>query len=495
MTLDSNLGFKKNPFSKKSSEQELEFLDEIFYEPNYYNTLLNDLSNGDSRFIIGQRGHGKSSIINKLQEDLEKNKNLTIKIDRFDDIPIKENENALITLIIKSLTTKISVFLNKNKSCVKKLDSIRKEKLALFIRMFFDTLSKKEYENIYNNVHKVKTKNAIINFFNKFLLQSTNQVTSAIISIGSSFIRESIGIEGIDVKNAYKNYFGEFSQIEFDKIDFNQKNFTRVELKQILDELLDIIKVVGFNSTVILFDKIDEFQALQQDITKISEFTKEILTDTELLLNDQFAIGFSLWSELKIELAKVVRFDKFESIDIRWKDSDLEPLIDKRIKYFSNNKLSFDSLIENKNDKGEIIKISHNSPRDLISVLGSIYNEQSNNNQNIDKFEGKYISNGLINFSLNFNYDSIYPSKSSKNKDIKSMINRILKTRLNRFHIKHLTDAFNQRTAQSEGQIKLMIQYKLIKEDEVLGENKIRYYDVIDPKVEYLVRRGIVKIE
>jgi putative ribosome biogenesis GTPase RsgA len=104
MTLDSNLGFTKNPFSKKSSEQELEFLDKIFYEPNYYNTLLNDLSNGDSRFIIGQRGHGKSSIINKLQEDLDEKNNLTIKIDRFDDIPIKDNENALITLIIKSLT-------------------------------------------------------------------------------------------------------------------------------------------------------------------------------------------------------------------------------------------------------------------------------------------------------------------------------------------------------------------------------------------------------
>jgi len=238
--------------------------------------------------------------------------------------------------------------------------------------MFFETLSKKEYENIYNNVHKVKTKNTIISFFNKFLLRGTNQVTSAIISIGSTFIRESIGVENIDVRNVYKNYFGEINLIEFDKIDFNQKKITRTQLKQILDELLDIIKTLEFNNTVILFDKIDEFQELQQDITKISEFTREILTDTELLLNDQFAIGFSLWSELKIELAKVVRFDKFESIDIRWKNSDLEPLIDKRIQHFSDKKLAFNSLIENKNDQNEIIKISHNSPRDLISVLGVI---------------------------------------------------------------------------------------------------------------------------
>ena len=113
MTLDAHLGFNKNPFSKKSSEQELGFLNEIFYEPNYYVTLMDVLTSGDSRFIIGQRGHGKSSIINKLFEDLEKCNLLTIKIDRFDSIPIKKNETALIKLIITSLVTKCSVFLQK----------------------------------------------------------------------------------------------------------------------------------------------------------------------------------------------------------------------------------------------------------------------------------------------------------------------------------------------------------------------------------------------
>lgn len=91
MKLDDNLGFTKNPFSKRSSEQELDFLENIFYEPNYYKTLLSDLSGGDSRFIIGQRGHGKSSVINKLVEDLEREpKSFVIKIDRFETIPAKK---------------------------------------------------------------------------------------------------------------------------------------------------------------------------------------------------------------------------------------------------------------------------------------------------------------------------------------------------------------------------------------------------------------------
>jgi hypothetical protein len=89
MSLSNSLGLEKNPFSKKSSEQELQFLNHIFYKPNYYDTLMETLSSGDSRFIIGQRGHGKSSIINKLFEDLEKKNIFTIKVDRFDSVPVK----------------------------------------------------------------------------------------------------------------------------------------------------------------------------------------------------------------------------------------------------------------------------------------------------------------------------------------------------------------------------------------------------------------------
>jgi hypothetical protein len=65
--LNSNLGFSKNPFSKFSAEEEIEFHNEIFYEPTFYQTLLDDLKSGTSRFILGQRGHGKSSIIHKLK--------------------------------------------------------------------------------------------------------------------------------------------------------------------------------------------------------------------------------------------------------------------------------------------------------------------------------------------------------------------------------------------------------------------------------------------
>ncbi|MFV8374005.1 P-loop ATPase, Sll1717 family [Flavobacterium sp. GSP11] len=496
MTLDQNLGLKKNPFSKRSSEQELDFLDYIFYEPNYYKTLINDLSNGDSRFIIGQRGHGKSSIINKLLEDLESNKYFTIKIDRFDSIPIKRNETAFIKLILKILVTKISIYLDKNKDLIKKLDQVEKEKLALFIRLFFRTLSKSEYTNIYNNLDKVKVKNFIIRIFNKWCLTTVNTVTSTAVSVTSNMIRQSLGFDSIETENVYKEYFGTINEIKFENLDIDKEDCSKEGLKHILDEVLDILQKLGFETTIILFDKIDEYQDLNQDISKIVMFTSEILSDTELLLNEKLAIGFSLWSELKSELAGIVRFDKFGSIDVRWKSNDLEPLIDKRIAHFSiNRKITLKKLIPHENDRKELIHVAHKSPRDLISLLSDIYQEQSNNNQIVDCFERPSISKGLINFCSNYDYDSIYPSKSGRNKDIKAMINRILAVRLARFTIKQLTDTFNQNPAQSEGQIKLMINYRLIREDDILGPNNVKYFEVIDPKVEFLLKKSVTKIE
>lgn len=497
MTLDDSLGLIKNPFSKRSSEQETEIFSNIFFEPNYYKTLLNDLSSGDSRFIIGQRGHGKSAIINKLMEDLEQSKDLfVIKIDRFETIPIKRNETAFLKLILKSLITKQAIFIDKNKHLIKKLDKFDKEKIAFFIRLFFRTLSQSEYTSIYDNLQKVELKNFFIRQFNKWGLTPANTIASSAISITSNLVRQSIGVENIDATQVYKEYFGKIPEINFDTIDIEKHDCSKDGLKRILDEVLSIFQKIGFKTTIVLFDKIDEYQELDQDVRKISTFTSEILSDTELLLNANLAIGFSLWSELKSELEGTVRFDKFGAIDVRWKLNDLEPLIDKRIAFFSkSNDRTLKDLVENNKDRSELIRVANKSPRDLITLLSEIYQEQSNRSQTVDCFDSQSISAGMINFCANYDYDSIYPSKGGKNKEIKAMINRILAVKLIRFTAKQLTDTFNQNIAQSDGQIKLMLGYKLIREDDILGNNNAKYYEVIDPKVEFLIKRAITRVE
>jgi hypothetical protein len=154
--LNDKLGFSKNPFSKFSAEEEVEFHNEIFYEPTFYQTLLDDLKSGTSRFILGQRGHGKSSIIHKLKNDLEQSQVLTVIIDRFDDISLVDNKIELLNLILQEFVTKYVLFLNKNQCYLKKLDEEDKDALCLLIKLFFQPLTKTEYETRFDNIKKIK---------------------------------------------------------------------------------------------------------------------------------------------------------------------------------------------------------------------------------------------------------------------------------------------------------------------------------------------------
>lgn len=495
MNLESNLGFSKNPFSKKSSEQEIDFLDEIFYTPNFYDTLTDDLSNGDSRFIIGQRGHGKSSIINKLFEDLNNKGCFVLKIDRFDDIPLKKNETAFIRLILKHIITKFCLDLFKNKRKLKKLDIIDKDKLCSFQRIFYGGLNDNEYSKIYDSIKKIETKNFLIKLFNNFGISFVNNVANSVTMFTSSTIRDSLGLEKGNSDYIHKKYFQEIKLIEFQKLDAEKISFKKTELKLILDEVLKIVEKVGYSKTVILFDKIDEVQDLNQDIDQIVSFTKEILTDTELLMNENIAIGFSLWSELKFALSGKVRFDKFGTIDVRWNSADLEPLIDLRLLHFSVKKpISFSDLIPNKNFRNDIVRVANKSPRDLISCLAEIYLVQSNTNKESNFFEDESISKGLISFCRDFDYESLFPARIKKNTEIRAMIQRLLAVKLLRFSLKDLQETFKQSVGQSEGQVKVMMGYKLIEEDDILGTNGQKFYEVIDPKVEYLIKRAITNL-
>jgi hypothetical protein len=492
--LNTNLGFTKNPFSKFSAEEEIEFHNEIFYEPTFYQTLFDDLKSGTSRFILGQRGHGKSSIIHKLKNDLEKTQVLTIIIDRFDEISLTENKVELLNLILQEFVTKYVLFLDKNKAYLKKLNKEDKEALSLLIKLFFRPLTKSEYETRYNNIKKIKKKNWLINAYNN-IVKPANLLIGTGILITSKLIADSLKLNNIETNSSYTEFLSELDNIEISATtQESQLKKSKRHLKELLNRLNSISKKTYYKSSVVLFDKVDEFQDLNQDINQIANFTEDILTDTELLLQNDIAIAFSLWSEVKPILSRRVRFDKFKEIDISWKLSDMEPLMDKRILYFSGNTRSFSSLFENETDLKSVTNISNKSPRDLISSLSDIYDYQTSND-NSTVLESDSVSKGLIKFAKRYDYLSIYPSRTGKNKDVISMIKLILRTRKINLTILDLNSTFNQKTRWSLGKLESMVRYKLVEEDSKLGLNGEKVYTVLDPKLIHLIKRGITNLE
>lgn len=373
-----------------------------------------------------------------------------------------------------------------------------KEILSFFIQLFFKPITKLEFDDAYNRIKPVKRKNLGIWLLNKFGIDLANNITSTLVNITSDVIRQSIGLDRSDTGNCCREYFPKIDEVKIERQELTVEDFTKDKLKDILYKICDIYKKIGFNKIIVLFDKIDECQMLSQDIVRISGFTGEILSDTELLLNGNISIGFSLWSELKSELSGIVRFDKFGTIDVRWGDVNMIPLIDKRLRYYSANKINlvnFNSLISNEIDKIDIVRLCNKSPRDLIILLSEIFQEQSNRKPKVSTFDNDSIRKGMINFCRNYDFDSITPSKTGKNKEVRSMINKILRLKMTRFTHKDLTSALNQNDNQSIGQIKIMITYRLIREEEFPDTNGMKIYEIIDPKVEFMIKHLIENIE
>ena len=159
LKLNQNFGFDKNPFSKLSAEEELGFHQEIFYKPNFYNTLLEDLLSGTSRFILGKRGHGKSSVIYKLKSDLSDKQVLTVIIDRYDEIPLKDNKIELLNELLAQVVSAFVIFLDKNPTLIKKMDKSEKETLSIVTELFFKSISSEEFKKKYESVKNIRRKN------------------------------------------------------------------------------------------------------------------------------------------------------------------------------------------------------------------------------------------------------------------------------------------------------------------------------------------------
>ncbi len=484
-----------NPFARFSAEEE-EDLRSIFFKPRYYDALKSNARQGNSRILVGQRGLGKSATIHMLFEDLKVNRTLPLLITRYEGIPMSNNKGYFLYMIVQSLTKKLAEHLYKNRKDAKLLSKEQKERLSYFVEMFYDEEIAEDYFK-QAQVIKAKKRNLFLcTLFNKNL-KLINGIVNGAIKITSSVVRQSMGLPENDSVIANTAFFEE---IPIDKIN-------NLSMKEVVDKgndkilamlkyLVDITLSLKYESIVVLFDKIDEFAEINADINKVAEFTIQILTDTDLLYTNKLSIVFSLWSEVKRTLNnRGVRFDKFQDIDISWRDEELEQIIDKRLLYYSVNKknpVCLKSLIPFENDRKNILSLAGGSPRSLISLMSRLYDEEMGNNVNnsdVVSFSSVSISKGLIEFCRRFDYESHQPSKVSDKNNYYNWLNKVLLIKKPYFSISEICAVFNIKATTAQKYLSEMEKLGIIIPD-VSGDDDV-IYRTTDPRICYLMSRGI----
>lgn len=487
--------FRKDPFAQHNAEEELKFIDEIFYEPPYYRGLKDTILNNGSRFLLGQRGDGKSIVIHKLLNDLTKeNQSLVLLITRFDNIPLSDNEQYLLYKIAQQMTVEIAKRLFLNSKLREKISDYLLKRYRAYVQMFYDARFANEFIEKAKEIKSINRGNLWKKIYNHKILKLANGILNTSINVFAAIIKDSFSNmplqEAINVE-----FLSEMRLTKIETISFEEaKNISKDNYIKIISDLTQIGQSIGLNSVVVLFDKLDEFQELQGDIEKTALFCKEILTDTDLLLDSNIAVVFSLWSELKREAGVMgARFDKFGEISVTLENDEIVQLLNKRLSYFASdpaNSPTFESLITLDTQRTDILDISARSPRTLIRLLGVIYNKQQDRDASC--FSPDIINRALLNYCKTFDFLSLHPHAKNR-QNLTQWINKLLKVGKPEFTALELKDALGIKGKAINTYLKTMVEFDLIR-DTFIEDNGYSTFVVIEPRIVYLMRHNVMDL-
>lgn len=497
MRLYEFLGYKEQPFSGKTAETEKDHLEHIFVKPIYFKSLVEGVLSGTTRFVIGQRGHGKTAIMQELERELKVQKILWCHIKEFDDLMLNSNEREFVNRFISNIAARFAVTIVEDRSKLKVLNRRDKEILELVYTYYYKPLSHSEFVQLRDSVKPFRKANWIKrNVLNRFI-KIFNLGDDMVQHYTARMIKDIIQNPGMDLTYVNNNtkYLKEFEERKPAQENIRKTRFwTYGEQKRILSEFASVIKKAGFEQVVIIMDKIDEYHPIASDIVKISEFVKGILRDNTLILNDNVVFVFSIWTQVKNKLeVEGIRFDKIEIDNIHWSNQKLMEILNTRLAYFSTAEpVLFNDIVQNERNRIKIIQLANGSPRDLMILMKSIYDVQNSNNEFSSNFSQKSIDRGIKEFILNYNFSAhsaVIRKKERSN--VQQDINCLLKVQLMQFDLEKLKHKSSLKNVnQANDLCARLISLELICENNDFGDRGHKLYTVIDPKIEHLIKSG-----
>ena len=483
--LYTKLGFESNPFETFSAENETQVLNKFYIPPRRYNTIKRGMDNNITNYIFAKRGNGKTALLYNLINDLDFKNSLHIVIDDFSKIDISKDkvELSFLKLTIKKFVETLIFRLINNKHILDKFNNVvKRNEIATIIFSYLETISKESYINEIERIKGTYTTNNLKSFFNNYLINVANSLTSAALDMLSTTISHALGMQSFLSDKEHK-------YIKSLKIDNLENISAYSDIKLIFDKLISLIGDLGFTTITIFVDRVDEYPALENFPIKISEFIYPISGNTVLTNDSRFSFQFLLWDKLKEPMSKIgVRFDKVTQISIDLKEEELENIMEERLKYYSSGKItSLESIIDIKTSL--IYELADSSPRNMFRLLYTIYNLQEDLDMgNINKITEDAFEKGLNEYIYEYNFYYNYPVNSNDEKfTVYEFIGNLYTLKMTYFTIKEYMEACNLKPVQAKKQIEKMLDMNVISRLMNGGEYK---YQVVSKLLTYAINRN-----
>jgi hypothetical protein len=406
-----SLGLKEFPFNTFTTEQEVDIAKKIFVSQGEYDPIIDAFKAGRNIIILGERGSGKTAILEDFKRDLIGNKRLITIIHDFNKLNKNPSTQEIYRLIISHFL--IDLFAKISESPPKLL-SLNKEEKILLSYLLSEFLTPVSQNSLKDKISKIQLSPWIrlINWGYNKLRGPLNYGGTVVKNLTYQYlIKHYSFLPVLETNNQIQEFFPEL-RLNVESDFFGQEISFRL-----LSRIGIISSKLGFQKPVILLDRLDEDPRFENDAEVISEFISPFLTDGNLLSINEFELVFFIWSTPFRFIEDLVRTQKYYCPSLRWSKSDLEKLLNRRLETYSGGKLkNYRALFEDTvtaDQLDKVFELSNSNPRDIIHIFKMIFEEQFRYNSNSTAFDATILNSSLTKFVLDFNYFEYYPKKSN----------------------------------------------------------------------------------
>ncbi len=353
----SRLGFHGDPFASTNADEE-PLLASYFVPPPYFATVRGDPRDPKSHVVLAPRGGGKSAQRRMIERvSFEQNFNC-VTYDEFETpagLALKDiSWEYHVEHICRLMTVAILVALDEGTVTVDALDADAKRVVKYCAERFLGNLTAAELNSAIRSVKTFgdKTKE----FWNKF-----GGPIAGVVNI----VLERLKLHSVALDAKFDDALQRPDSLRF-----------------LLARLGEVSQQLGFESTYVLIDRVDETSLTMMDAASTLAFIRPLLVDLATLEQDTLAFKFFLWDAIRDEYRSGgARPDRIPIYELRWSVPDLMTMMTERLRAFSDGEVSSLGALTCSDVDIDLDRLGANlaagSPRDFIRLMGRIVAEET----------------------------------------------------------------------------------------------------------------------
>lgn len=484
-----NMGLVNYPFNLYTAENEQEYADKLFVRADNYDSIKSSFEGNRSIIVRGNRGIGKTALLFDLQRGVNSKEHFLCMIDDYSMLNIEPSIEEYYNLLIRNMAACLFDYLIDNAKKLKRLSRNERIFLSMILSQYTTSTTKNILAQKIEAIQLSKPKKIIKKYinlirfiFNYGLTTGTNIVNDVL----RNYYTWLPPVKEDEIKNLLPTINLD-TDTEFERLDASYN---------LIIQLCDILKKIGYSRITIILDKFDEDGRMKNNAETVSKFLLPLLTDNKILENSNIQLIISVWEIPFRRILTEVRTQKHFCPLLSWSMEALEKALNQRLLVFSDGKIVdykslFDDSIQEESI-AEIFELSNGNPRDLWHILNCIFLKQYEMDSNNNKFSENSIRKGIVEFVKGFNFYEYYPRNpkaKSNSMDIYSYIKHLQKLTTIEFTKNQMNTQANTGSSTNNYVVGMENIGLVVNTGE--KNNGGVLYKINDPKVIYAIKNGI----